>query len=316
MTRLEAIKAWGRASREGKPIPEEVRDVLLSTQNDSHHAFYIESPIVRVSNEQEKKDINGSKLLTAPVTIRSAGTAMNPEQMEIYNQKRKLNSQQRKHNPQLYSNILLELISSGLSKKQATKQAKILFQDKTFDRLNKEKRKTAEKLTLPAILNGLFNEEGIKSSSRHLAKVKKNESHQADKEQKKIDVILIRRPVSCIECKIDFEYFGRFVDHTRDIHRTSISTPKLKIKIETPVAAADNVIESPELPPNESVEEIFSISVAETPETFSDKWIRLFAENGYTVAMVDVFKREATKQGMDVKQVREFLSICKPSKIS
>lgn len=314
MTRLEAIKAWGRASREGKPIPEEVRDVLLSTQNDSHHAFYIESPIVRVSNEQEKKDINGSKLLTAPVTIRSAGTAMNPEQMEIYNQKRKLNSQQRKHNPQLYSNILLELISSGLSKKQATKQAKILFQEKTFDRLNKEKRKTAEKLTLPAILNGLFNEEGIKFSSRHLAKVKKNESHQADKEQKKIDVILIRRPVSCIECKIDFEYFGRFVDHTRDIHRTSISTPKLKIKIETPVAAADNVIESPELPPNESVEEIFSISVAETPETFSDKWIRLFAENGYTVAMVDVFKREATKQGMDVKQVREFLSICKPSK--
>lgn len=30
MTRLEAIKAWGRASREGKPIPEEVREVLMA----------------------------------------------------------------------------------------------------------------------------------------------------------------------------------------------------------------------------------------------------------------------------------------------
>lgn len=40
MTRLEAIKAWGRASREGKPIPEEVREVLISTQqNDSSHDF-------------------------------------------------------------------------------------------------------------------------------------------------------------------------------------------------------------------------------------------------------------------------------------
>ncbi|MDX7527038.1 HNH endonuclease, partial [Enterobacter hormaechei] len=29
---------------------------------------------------------------------------------------------------------------------------------------------------------------------------------------------------------------------------------------------------------------------------------------------VDAFKREATKQGMDVKEAHEFLSVCKPSK--
>ncbi|KAF6676198.1 HNH endonuclease [Pantoea sp. EKM21T] len=316
MTRLEAIKAWGRASREGKPIPDEVREVLLSTQNDSRHDFHIESPTVkvRVSNEQAKRNVNGNKLLTAPVTIRSVGAALNPEQMEIYNQKRKLDNQQRKHNPQLYSNILLELISSGLSRKQATKKAKTIFQGETLDRFNKEKRKSAEKSTSPAIYRGIFNDEIIKPSSRHLAKVKQKETNQADNEQKKIDAVLIRRPISCIECKIDFEYFGRFVDHTKDIHRTSISTPKLIIEIETPVAAADNVIDPPVLPSNETVEEAFSIRVAETSESFSDKWIRLFAENGYTVAMVDAFKREATKQGMDVKQAHEFLSVCKPSK--
>ncbi|MDR8268441.1 HNH endonuclease, partial [Acinetobacter baumannii] len=64
----------------------------------------------------------------------------------------------------------------------------------------------------------------------------------------------------------------------------------------------------------ESVEEVVSIPVAKTPESFSDKWLRLFAEKGYTVAMVDAFKREATKQGMDVKEAHEFLSVCKPSK--
>ncbi|WP_278863512.1 HNH endonuclease, partial [Klebsiella quasivariicola] len=117
-----------------------------------------------------------------------------------------------------------------------------------------------------------------------------------------------------IECKIDFKSFGGFVDHTRDIHHASVSTPKLIVEIEIAIAAADIIIGSPELPSNESVEEVVSIPVAKMPESFSDKWIRLFTENGYTVAMVDAFKREATKQGMDVKQVHEFLSVCKPSK--
>ncbi|MCY2848030.1 hypothetical protein OXA69_26845, partial [Klebsiella pneumoniae] len=49
MTRLEAIKAWGRASREGKPIPEEVREVLISTQqNDSSHDFHVEPTTAKV----------------------------------------------------------------------------------------------------------------------------------------------------------------------------------------------------------------------------------------------------------------------------
>lgn len=258
--------------------------------------------------------MNGKKPLTAPATIRSVGGALTPEQMEIYNQKRKLVNQKRKHNPQLYSNLMLELLASGLSRNQATKKAKAIVQRETLERLNNEKSKPATKVTLWVKYRSIPNEERIKSDLWHIAKVKQDEINQAKNEQRKIEAVLIRRPVSCIECKIDFKSFGGFVDHTRDVHHASVSTPKLIVEIETPVAAADIVIESPVLSSNESVEEVVSIPVAKTPESFSDKWIRLFAENGYTVAMVDAFKREATKQGMDVKQVHEFLSVCKPSK--
>ena len=100
MTRLEAIKAWGRASREGKPIPDDVRKVLISTQNDSLHDFPIEAPTakVRVSKEQVKRNMNGKKPLATSGTIRSSGGALTPEQMEIYNKKRKLDNQRRKNN--------------------------------------------------------------------------------------------------------------------------------------------------------------------------------------------------------------------------
>lgn len=316
MTRLEAIKAWGRASREGKPIPDEVREVLISTQNDSRNDFHVEPPTakVRISKEQVKRNINGKKPLIAPATIRSVGGALTPAQMEVYNQKRKLDNQKRKHNPQHYSNIMLELLASGLSKKQATKKAKAIIQGETLERLNNEKNKPAAKATLSAKYRTILNEEKIKSDPWHIAKVKQDKINQDNNEQKKIEAAIIRRPISCIECKIDFKSFGGFVDHTRDIHHASVSTPKLIVEIETAIAAADIIIGSPVLPSNESVEEVVSIPVAKMPESFSDKWIRLFTENGYTVAMVDAFKREATKQGMDVKQVHEFLSVCKPSK--
>lgn len=59
MTRLEAIKAWGRASREGKPIPEEVREVLISTQqNDSSHDFHVEPTTAKVRVSKEQGDLD------------------------------------------------------------------------------------------------------------------------------------------------------------------------------------------------------------------------------------------------------------------
>ena len=124
--------------------------MLISTQNDSCHDFHVEDPIakVRVSKEQVKRNMNGKKPLTAPATIRSVGGALTPEQMEIYNQKRKLVNQKRKHNPQLYSNLMLELLASGLSRNQATKKAKAIVQRETLERLNNEKSKPATKVTL------------------------------------------------------------------------------------------------------------------------------------------------------------------------
>jgi hypothetical protein len=55
---LRSYQGMGRASREGKPIPEEVREVLISTQqNDSSHDFHVEPTTakVRVSKEQVKR---------------------------------------------------------------------------------------------------------------------------------------------------------------------------------------------------------------------------------------------------------------------
>ncbi|VDA77569.1 hypothetical protein [Klebsiella pneumoniae] len=56
MTRLEAIKAWEEQAE--KCNPEEVREVLISTQqNDSSHDLHVEPTTakVRVSKEQVKK---------------------------------------------------------------------------------------------------------------------------------------------------------------------------------------------------------------------------------------------------------------------
>ncbi|HHA1276525.1 TPA: HNH endonuclease [Enterobacter hormaechei subsp. xiangfangensis] len=316
MTRLEAIKAWGRASREGKPIPDDVRKVLISTQNDSRHDFGVEAPTakVRVRKEQVKKNMNGKKPFATSGTIRSAGGALTPEKMEIYNQKRKLDNQKRKNNPQLYSKLIQDFIVSGLSKKQATKKAKAIILSATLDKLNNDKKPPSVRTKRIVKSNTLLNEGKIKSDPWHIAKVKQDEINLSKVEQRRIDTALLRRPISCIECKIDFKSFGGFVDHTKDVHHASVSTPKLVVKNEAPIDSVDIVIELPVLPANEPGEPVVSIPVAKTPEAFSDKWIRLFVEKGYSAAMVEAFKRDAIKENMTALQIHDFLSVCKPYK--
>ncbi|WP_150322045.1 hypothetical protein [Enterobacter hormaechei] len=223
MTRLEAIKAWGRASREGKPIPDDVRKVLISTQNDSLHDFGVEAPTakVRVRKEQVKKNMNGKRPFATSGTIRSAGGALTPEKMEIYNQKRKLDNQKRKNNPQLYSKLIQDFIVSGLSKKQATKKAKAIILSATLDKLNNDKKPPSVRTKRIVKSNTLLNEGKIKSDPWHIAKVKQDEINLSKVEQRRIDTALLRRPISCIECKIDFKSFGGFVDHTKDVHHES-----------------------------------------------------------------------------------------------
>lgn len=316
MTRLEAIKAWGRASREGKPIPDDVRKVLISTQNDSRHDSVVEAPTakVRVSKEQVKRNMNGKRPLATLGSNRSAGGALTPEQMEIYNQKRKLDNQKRKNNPQLYSKLIQDFIVSGLSKKQASKKAKAIILSATLDKLNNDKKPPAVRINRIVKSNTLLNEAKIKSDPWHIAKVKQDEINLSKVEQKRIDTALLRRPTSCIECKIDFKSFGGFVDHIKDIHHVSVSTPKLIVENEAPIDAVDIVIELPVLTANEPVEPVVSIPVAKTPESFSDKWIRLFVEKGYSAAMVEAFKRDAIKENMTALQIHEFLNVCKPYK--
>ncbi|EPM0025215.1 HNH endonuclease [Citrobacter farmeri] len=316
MTRLEAIKAWGIANREGKPIPDDVRKVLISTQNNSRHDFGVETPTakVRVSKEQVKRNMNDKKSLAKSGTIRSTGGALTAEQMEIYNQKRKLDNQKRKNNLQIYSKLMQDFIASGLSKKQAIKKVRAIILSANQDKFNNDKKPPAVRINRVIKSNTLLNEEKIKSDPWHIAKVKQDAINLSEVEQRRIDKVLLRRPISCIECKIDFKSFGGFVDHTKDVHHASVSTPKLIVENEAPIEIVDIVIESPVLPSNEPVEPTVSIPVAKTPESFSDKWIRLFAGKGYSAAMVEAFKRDAIRENMTALQIHDFLNVCKPYK--
>ncbi|EKC6209601.1 HNH endonuclease [Cronobacter sakazakii] len=313
MTRLEAIKAWGRASREGKPIPDDVKAVLLATQNEREHTPFVVLAVPPSINSPYPPSVKVSKKkkVTKMDSMSGAGRngALTAEQMEVYNQKRKLDNQKRQN----HSQLIQDLRASGLTKKQAVKKARSILSRNFSDKINDSKHIPAARITRIVKPNNIYVEEKSKSDPWLLAKVKQAVINQSKIDQRRIDTALLRRPISCIECKIDFTSFGAFVDHTRDVHHTSVSTPKLIINTETPNDAAVNVDVSPESQSKDAVEPT-SIPVVKTPETFSDKWIRLFSENGYTVAMVDAFRREATKQGMDVKQIHDFLSVCKPSK--
>lgn len=313
MTRLEAIKAWGRASREGKPIPDDVKAVLLATQNERVHTPFVvlaEPPSVKSSSTPSVK-VTKKKKVTMMTSMSGAGRngAMTAEQMEAYNQKRKLDNQKRQN----HSQLIQDLRASGLTKKQAVKKARSIILRNFSDKNDDYSRPSSTKFNRIVKPENIHIEEKTKSDPWLLAKVKQDSINQSKIEQKRIDTALLRRPISCIECKIDFTSFGAFVDHTRDVHHTSVSTPKLIVDDETSTEATVTLDVSPDLQPPETVEQA-SLPIIKTPESFNDKWIRLFSENGYTIAMVDAFKREATKQGLDVKQIHEFLSVCKPSK--
>lgn len=174
-----------------------------------------------------------------------------------------------------------------------------------------EPTKRPQKTKIRTFLISAEESEQEKYDLWYSAKLKQDAENKNREAQKRLEAAFIRHPISCIECKIDFKSFGGFVDHTRDVHRISVSKPKLVVVDETTTDDSTYVPQKPVLP---SIKEDISIPITKLHESFNDKWIRLFAENGYTVAMVDAFKREATKQGMDVKQAHEFLSVCKPSK--
>lgn len=166
----------------------------------------------------------------------------------------------------------------------------------------------------------------------HEAKIKQNAINQVKKEQRENETILLRHPISCIECKIDFKSFGGFADHMRDVHHASVSTPKLILMKEVKAPAinvcciickgampSDSLffhITSKHLNINTSTKSapIDALAEPKATESFSDKWIRLFSEKGYNYPMVEAFKRDAIKQKMKPKQIHEFLLVCKPSK--
>lgn len=320
MTREKAIKEWAKANREGRPIPENVRAVLLATQSDRVHTpLVVPAKLAKVNpaqvqiNQKDKLSREANK--TSSLSASGFNGAMVAEQMEAYNQKRKTDSLKRNSNTTRYSTLKLEFMASGLTETQATRKANDIIRQENVAKSNKKGLKSKHKGKSHLRANKLTQEEKIKSDAWYAAKVKQDAISKAKLEGIEFERNLSLRPISCIECKQPFKSFNGFLDHTRNIHKKSISTPKL-VKIESSVEAILPVILATEVASVElkTAFEVTSGPKEKTQESFIDKWIRLFAEKGYSFPVVEAFKREASKQGMEVKEIQEFIEVCKPTK--
>lgn len=65
---------------------------------------------------------------------------------------------------------------------------------------------------------------------------------------------------------------------------------------------------------NTSTQSHHDLSNEKELETFDDRWLRLFSDKGYSIAMVEAYKREAVKHHLTLKEQADFLEIVKLSK--
>ncbi|MGK3126017.1 HNH endonuclease [Candidatus Pantoea formicae] len=315
MTRLEAIKEWGKASREGRPIPDSVKTVLLSTQNEQNQTPLIIPAKVAVfslgdnlSNRKTNKSKDSkSRDFSEPLSSKVIG-ALTSEQMDSYNKKLAGKISRR-------SALIKDFIQQGLSNKEASRRADQLISSEKFLIGPKDNEKKLVKATIKSRGAKQKTKKSAKNDPWLLAKEKQDEMVKTNRESLRIEGLLAIRPVSCIACKISFKTFNNFVDHSINIHKKSVKNPRL-IKGEvgnenkiTETITKSNYFETKEEPLSVSQVEVIKLK----DETFEEKWIRLFAEKGYSVFVVEAFKREALKIKMNVREIRGFLDVCKPS---
>ncbi|WP_442801116.1 HNH endonuclease [Serratia rubidaea] len=309
MTRLEAIREWGKASREGRTIPEHVKAVLLATQSDRDQTPLIvpAKPLAAsFADTQPKRKFKLSKKAekTSYLSDIGIGGAITAEQMEAYN-KRKSNNKKRKINSSTHVYLISEPLVPEVSKRHINRK-----ENNKAERKHKVKSKRSAR--------ALIQKERNKLDPWYVAKVKQDAISKAKEGEKEFERRLSLCPVGCIECKKTFKSFYAFVDHIGRMHNESISTPKLvevQSSVETPPVVTEDAVDS-RSDPITSSESISAAPMEKEYENFIDRWIRIFSEKGYSFPVVDAFKREAGKQRMDAKQIREFLDVCKPNKKS
>lgn len=314
MTRLEAIKEWGKASREGRPIPDSVRAVLLSTQNEQNQTPLIipaKVAVVSLGDNLSNRKTNNSKNsksrdFSEPLASKVIG-ALTSEQMDSYNKKLADKISRR-------SALIKDLIQQGFSNKEASRRANQLISPEKLLIGPKGNEKRLVKATIKSRGTKQKTNKSAKNDPWLLAKEKQDEMVKTNRESLRIEGLLAIRPISCIACKISFKTFNNFVDHSVNIHKESVKNPRL---IKSDVGHEYKLTETiTKINYFEKKEESLSISQVEVikskNETFEEKWIRLFAEKGYSVFVVEAFKREALKLKMNARDIRDFLDVCKP----
>lgn len=65
---------------------------------------------------------------------------------------------------------------------------------------------------------------------------------------------------------------------------------------------------------NQLTDKVDTLTKDKEIESFSERWLRLFAEKGYSFSMIEAYKREAIKQGLTRFEQADFLSVVKPTK--
>jgi len=64
----------------------------------------------------------------------------------------------------------------------------------------------------------------------------------------------------------------------------------------------------------QALKAIDSTLLVEVEESFNDRWLRLFSDKGYSVAMVQAFRRDAHEEGVSIEEMNSLLDVIKPIK--
>lgn len=335
MTRLDAIKEWGKANREGKPIPLEAQTVLMLTQNENAFDLPKTSPVKETQTHKEQKIKKVIKKKKTP--SKSSGSykadndhinrngAITSKEMEAYNAKRKalssgaprlpqptkLSKKEKKLRRQQQLNLehkntsdqrlddigLMRDINGNVVVKPYKVHGSIKISSALEQKRSNASNRTKQALNLsfkPSGISSNFNKSAEELRALYAGKpyIKPDESESSPTINLKFNI--------CNDCGEIFANEELLKRHREETKHDS------KEHLETVVDSQSDDFFTLD----------FDDDLEQEPlgESFNDKWIRLFSEKGYSVSMVEAFKRDANKLHMSKREIHDFLSACKPIK--
>lgn len=257
-----------------------------------------------MSKSKRRKIASLPKLASDQISRSGAITA---DQMAEYNAKRKSNTESR------YNELLTIYLKQGMKESKAKKKATgVVMQSNLAEVLAtnapKPVKRTPKKVNPSVVVMGA---KVVKADPWAIAKAKQlrdvANAKAAKRSAKKPGFF---NPSCCIICKAVSLSESELNKHYRKKHKIIFGAPV------TPAVIVPDCVLMEYSEEAEKQLDATTIPVMEEKkqESFSDKWLRLFSEKGYSVAMVEAFKRDANKQGWSLLDQADFLHVVKPGK--